>query len=108
MAEGTTRGEVLGGLRGAAAGWEEAPLPLPDLQAGEDAGPLDKRVPAAGPLEVRLVEDLPKVLLRVRTRAPEFNGRVLCYALLGGAGRQVSGFLVLRPDPNGWFTGHAA
>jgi hypothetical protein len=84
-------------------------LPLRSTSAALAAGdptPVPVRSPNAV-LQAELYEEGGRVTLEVLTRDQSLNRRLLGYWLSGHGGASISGFAVLRPDVDGWYSAQA-
>jgi hypothetical protein len=88
-----------------------APLALPDPAfAGAATACLAAGARSSGgTLEAELFEEEGLIRLEVRTKDAALNHRLVGYALRGTRREDaLEGFLVLRPDVEGWLTAHAS
>jgi hypothetical protein len=85
------------------------PVPLPHpAAAGAATEGLDVSAWSAGGLvEAELAEEEGRILLEIRTRDAAWNHHLAGYALRSDHGQE-NGFLVLRPDVEGWYSAQAA
>ena len=88
-----------------------SPVFLPNLRAAAAATATALRVQTSSAdqrLEAEFLQDEDQLVLEVRTKDAALNQQLFRYDFRGSDGpAAVTGFILLRPDANGWYAGHA-